>query len=183
MKIRTSLKAGGSVISIARTNLMLIVSSSIGTIIAPAAPLAKNVGFYHWGGKYSSSMSQGVEQMAKLGTRVARVTLSPRYNTDYNAGSSCYPNFSLTAIAQDPDVKKALDNENIEVFMLTAYDGTTFGDCFHHLYLKPDFYTPSNVAAIVAEYSDFTLNLYEAYRSSHKRFIITSWESDHEVYW
>jgi hypothetical protein len=149
---------------------------------APAQSLVKNVGFYHWGGQYSSSVSQGVEQIAQLGGRAARVTLSPRYYTDYNIGGPCYPNFSLSTIGHEPDVKRALENANIEVFMLTAYDGTSFGDCVHHRYLNPDFYTPENVAAIVAEYSDFTLYLYETFRSTHKRFIISNWESDNDIY-
>jgi hypothetical protein len=144
--------------------------------------LARTVGFYHWGGRYSASGTQGVEQIAALGGRLARLTLSPRYYSDYNLGSGCSSNLSLSMLAREPDVKKALDNEQIEVFMLTAYDGATFGDCIHHRYLDPNFYTPENVAAIVKEYSDFTLYLYETYRATHKRFIISSWEGDNEVY-
>ena len=66
--------------------------------------------------------------------------------------------------------------------MLTAYDGVTFGDCVHHRHLDPNFYTPPNVAAIVKEYSDLTLYLYETYRGTHKRCILSNWESDNEVY-
>jgi hypothetical protein len=83
---------------------------------------------------------------------------------------------------QEPDVKQALDNEQIEVFMLTAYDGLAFGDCITHRHLDPGFYTPTNVAAIIKEYSDLTLYLSEAYRNTHKRFIISNWEADNEIY-
>jgi hypothetical protein len=160
--------------------LALFASAAVGNAAEP--PLARTVGFYHWGGGYPASVSQGVEQIAALGGRLARITLSPRHYIDYNLGGGCYPNFSLSAIVQEPDVKKALDNEQIEVFMLTAYDGLAFGDCIHHRHLDPAFYTPSNVAAIVKEYSDLTFYLYETYRSTHKRFIISNWESDNEVY-
>jgi hypothetical protein len=34
----------------------------------------------------------------------------------------------------------------------------------------------------VKEYSDLTLYLYETYRHTHKRFIVSNWESDNEVY-
>jgi len=34
----------------------------------------------------------------------------------------------------------------------------------------------------VQEYSDLTFYLYEQYGQTHKRFIITNWESDNDVY-
>jgi hypothetical protein len=147
-----------------------------------AQSFSRNVGIYHWNGQFSNTMSQGVEQITLLGGRTARVALTPRYYTDYNIGGPCYPNYTLSTIAQEADVKKAFDNPKIDVFMLTAYDGTTFGDCVNQRYLNPGFYTPSNVAAIAGEYSDFTLYLYETFRSTHKRFIISNWESDNDVY-
>ena len=165
-------------------SLFAFVSLLASTVAADAAdqPIARTVGFYHWGGEYQVSASQGVEQIAKLGGRLARLTLSPQYYTDYHLGSGCYPNFSLSRIAQVPDIKRALDNDQIEVFMLTAYDGPSFGDCIRHRHLDPAFYTPTNIAAIVKEYSDFTLYLYETYRGTHKRFILSNWESDNEIY-
>lgn len=140
------------------------------------------LGFYHWGGQRTASVSQGVEQIANLGGKLARVVLSPRYYFDYNLGSNCYEKFSLSALIREPDVERALDNEQIEVFMLTAYDGQTFGDCVHHRQLDPTFYTPSHTAAIVKEYSDLTFNLYKRYHNTRKRFIISNWEGDNEVY-
>src|SRR4029077_4384927 len=113
-----------------RSVLVLMLFTSVLTN-AVGQPLAHTVGFYHWGGRYTTSVNQGVEQIAPLVGKLARITLSPRYYTDYNLGGNCYSNFSLSAIVQEPDVKKALDNEQIEVFMLTAYDGMSFGDCVH----------------------------------------------------
>lgn len=127
-------------------------------------------------------MSQGVEQIAALGAKTARVSLSAKYYTDYNIGTSCYPQFSLTAAAQQADVKRALDNPRIETFIITAYDGVTFGDCWHHRYLNPDFYTPEHTAAIVQEYSDFTFYLAQTYQHTRKSFILSNWESDNDVY-
>jgi len=147
-----------------------------------ASSLGRSVGFYHWGGQHTASMSEGVERIAALSGRVARIVLSPRYYRDYNLGSDCYPGYSLSAIALEPDVKRALDNESIEVFMLTAYDGVTLGDCEHAHFLNPSFYTPENTAALIQEYSDFTLYLYREYRRTHKRFIISDWELDNTVY-
>ena len=124
---------------------MLAILGSAAMLSAAAPPLSQAVGLYHWDGKYTTSMSQGVEHIARLGGHVARVALSARYYGDYHTGVGCYPNFSLSALAQEGDVKRALGNEAIDVFMLTAYDGVTLSDCTRHRYLEPGFYTPSNV--------------------------------------
>jgi hypothetical protein len=147
-----------------------------------AASSANNVGFYHWGGQHTTSMNEGVERIAQLGGRMARVVLAPAYYQDYNIGQGCYPGYSLSALAHEADVKRALDNVSVDVLMLTAYDGTTFGDCEHARFLNPSFYTAVNTAALSQEYSDFTLYLYRTYRHTHKSFIVSDWESDNFIY-
>jgi hypothetical protein len=120
-----------------------------------------HVGFYHWDGAYHASVSEGMDAIAAVGGQIARLVVSARMNVDYGMGASCIPDFTLAGAMQDPDMKKALDNPAISVFMLTAYDGVTFGDCVTLRFLNPTFYTPSNEAAIVQEYSDLTLYLYQ----------------------
>jgi len=68
------------------------------------------------------------------------------------------------------------------VFILTAYDGVTFGDCRHQKFLSTSFYTQENVAALKAEYSDFVLYLFRRYAGTHRRFILSNWEGDNAVY-
>jgi hypothetical protein len=160
----------------------VLALAALGSPALCAAPAFRNVGFYHWGGRRTASMSEGVERIARLGGRVARVVLSPRYYRDYHISQSCYAGYSLTAIANEPDVKRALDNESIDVFILTAYDGATLGDCEHTRFLNPPFYTPENTRALMQEYSDFTLYLYRTYRHTHKRFIVSDWEGDNNIY-
>jgi len=150
--------------------------------VYPQAAPSLNVGFYHWGGVYPASISQGVDGIAAIGGHVTRIVISARMNIDYQLGSSCIAGFTLAGAAQDSDVKKAFDNPAINTFMLTAYDGVTWGDCGTHQYLNPRFYTPSNTEAIIQEYSDFTLYLSQAYQHTGKRFIISNWESDNDVY-
>lgn len=140
------------------------------------------IGIYHWGGQLTTSMSSGVERIASLGGHVARVAYSPTYYTDYGVRTGCYPNYSLSNLAQEPDVQRALDNPDIHVFILTAYDGLTFGDCRHHKYFNPDFYTAENIAALKAEYSDFVLYLFRRYANTNRRFILSNWEGDNAVY-
>jgi len=141
-----------------------------------------HVGFYHWDGAYHASVSEGVDAIAAVGGHIARLVVSARMDVDYGMGESCIPDFTLAGAMQDPGMKKALDNPAISVFMLTAYDGVTFGDCVTLRFLNPSFYTPSNEAAIVQEYSDLTLYLYQIYQHTNKQFIISNWESDNQVY-
>jgi len=160
--------------------LLLWVMSSIA--VASSGSLAPTVGFYNWGGRYPTSMSEGVERIAQLGGHVVRIALSPTYYTDYNSGSGCYPGYSLSAIAREADVKRTLDNKSVTVFVLTAYDGVTFGDCINQRWVNPSFYTSDNTAALVQEYSDFTLYLSREYQHTKKRFIVSDWEDDNAVY-
>src|SRR2546430_377842 len=82
----------------------LLISLMFSTLSnAATPPLTRAVGLYHWGGQYATSMSQGVEQIERLGGRVARVTLSSRYYSDYNAGAGCYPDFTLSKLARETD--------------------------------------------------------------------------------
>lgn len=123
-----------------------------------------------------------MQKVVALGSRAARVALSPRYGIDYQQSTACSTLGSLEALVRQPDIKAALDNPNIDVFMITAYDFTTFGDCQTQRYLEPQFYTPVNIQALVQEYSDLTLYLYQAYAHTDKRFIISNWEGDNSIY-
>ena len=156
---------------------LLAVSSS-----SQAGDFNRNLGFYHWGGKFTTSIHQGANNIEDIHGRVARISLSARYYVDYNVGTSCYQNYSLSAIVQEPDVKSALDNKSIEVFMLTAYDGITFGDCVTQKFLDPAFYTSPATISVKQEYIDFVLYLYRTYNGTGKRFIVSNWESDNAIY-
>ena len=130
----------------------------------------------------SRSVSQGVDAIADIGASVVRITLSPRYLRDYNIASTCAAGFSLRTAAMDPDIDRALSRPDVDVVMITAFDGTSFGDCESNLFLNPDFFTTEHRAAMVAEYSDFTFYLSTKFRASHKRFILSTWEGDNAVY-
>jgi hypothetical protein len=157
--------------------LLLIAASE-----SHAEDLSTRIGVYHWNGQQTRSMSEGVERIASLGGRVARLAYTPRYYTDYGVGFGCYPNYSLSALAREPDIRRALEQPGLDVIILTTYDGTSFGDCRTHNYLRRAFYTAEHTAAIEAEYSDFVLLLFERYGGTHRRFIISNWESDNAIY-
>jgi hypothetical protein len=141
-----------------------------------------DIGIYHWGGQAQVSMSDGVQRIAALGGRVARVVFSPKYYSDYRGVPTCYANFSLAVLAREPDVERALDTPQIRTFMLTVYDGATFGDCRTHKYLNVNFYTPKNMVAVKREYSDFVLHLFGRHAGTERQFILSNWEGDNDVY-
>ena len=123
-----------------------------------------------------------MDAIAALGGHIARLAISARIDIDYHMGSACIAGFTLASAMQNPDVKKAIDNPAISVFILTSYDGATFGDCVTHNYLNPRYFTPAKEAEVVQEYSDLALYLSQTYQHVNKRFIISNWESDNDVY-
>lgn len=161
---------------------VLVLITIAGGVYAQIGRLTKTIGVYHWGAQPARPMSEGVAEVASLGGRLVRVTMSPRHYVDYGRGTTCDPALSLTALAQEPDVRSALAMPGIDTYIITAYDAVSFGDCARHHYLRPAFYTPENTGAILREYSDFTLYLYETYSTTHKRFILSNWESDNAIY-
>lgn len=158
---------------------------AIVTVFAPAlwaqVPSAR-IGIYHWGGQYPHSINEGIAAIAGLGGHFARVAMSPLYFRDYNIANICFPHFSLALEAQTPDLQQAFANPAIRVYMITAYDGVTFGDCQTPKFLNPSFFTQEHTVAVVKEYSDFTLYLYQTYAGSQKQFILSNWESDNAIY-
>src|SRR5690349_14428425 len=105
---------------------VLIFGLWTATLVA-ATPGEARIGIYHWGGRSARSVSGGIEKISGLGGHVARIAISPRNNRDYNIATDCIENFSLVSAAQTPDVKAAFDNPDIDVIILTAYDGVTWG--------------------------------------------------------
>jgi hypothetical protein len=51
-----------------------------------------------------------------------------------------------------------------------------------HRYLNPSLHTEQITAAMIREYSDFTLYLYQREQHAHKKFVISDWEADNDVY-
>src|ERR1051325_10416673 len=75
---------------------------------ASPSPDTRRVGIYHWGGRMSRSVAQGVDAIAEVGATVVRITLSPSYLRDYNMGPNCAAGFSLQSAATDPEIDRAL---------------------------------------------------------------------------
>ncbi len=74
--------------------------------------------------------------------------------------------------------KKILSDPQFSTIIITAYDGTSFGNCGTKNYLDPNFYTTQNTTKIEAEYRDLASYL----KTFNKKFIISNWESDNDAY-
>ena len=141
------------------------------------------VGPYHWAGAATRSMAQGVRAAADMGARSVRLTLSPRYSRDYNIGADCYSGFSLSKVLREPDVMAALADPRVETFMLTVYDGASFGDdCLYQHALQAEFHTDANRQAVIEEYEAFVYELARRFVGSGKEFILSNWEGDNAAY-
>ena len=165
-----------------RKVMCVAIAGLCASALFAGTPSAARIGVYHWGGRYTHSVGDGVDTISNLGGHVARIALSARSYRDYNMSADCHPAFSLTAAVQEPDMKRAFENPEVDVLILTAYDGISWGDCQRQNFIDPAFFTPEHTAAVVQEYSDFTLYLSRTYQHTHKRFIISNWESDNSVY-
>src|SRR4051794_7045279 len=88
--------------------LIMTVAAAAGQVHADPRQPSRTVGVYHWGARPTRSMSEGIAQVAALGGHTVRITMSPRHYSDYGSGG-CNASLGLTALAQEPDVRRALD--------------------------------------------------------------------------
>src|SRR5690349_16623738 len=108
--------------------------------------LSSVMGFYHWGGAPVDDLRGGLARLHELHARIARVAISARMDVDYHRAGRCIPGFSLPATLDDPDLRLFLDDDQLDTLIVTAYDGTGFGDCATPKYLVPTFYSRENIA-------------------------------------
>ncbi|MBC7927050.1 MAG: hypothetical protein H7039_15485 [Bryobacteraceae bacterium] len=161
---------------------LLVLSLTTAVFAQESKSLAQQVGVYHWGGKHASGYSSGIRDLTSLNARIVRLTISPQLHRDYNQGPACLPNFTLSGALDNPDLLSALAHPQLEVIMITTYDGAGFGDCFTHPYLNPEWYTPGNTERIVSEYSEFVHRLHVLLQGTGKRLILSNWEGDNALY-
>jgi hypothetical protein len=150
--------------------------------LASSRPLASVVGFYHWGGKQPDDFSKGIASLQRLQGRIFRISLSARMELDYGIGSRCLADFSLPGVLERPHVRRAVTDPQLEMLMITAYDGVSFADCATHAYLSPGFYTPEHTEKLVQEYEAFAYRLRELAHSRRVQLIISNWEGDNAIY-
>jgi hypothetical protein len=166
------------------TPVVLASDSTLASTETLASNYTSNIGVYHWGvfSDPSGPILGGVNFAASKGFKIMRLALSPRSSIDYGASSTCDSGLSLTQLVQKNGFSQALANSSINTFILTTYDGTSFSDCQTKKYMNPTFYTTANTNAVVQEYYDFAMYLYQTYKNTGKLFIIDNWEGDNNLY-
>src|SRR5262245_10310431 len=157
-------------------------------------------GAYFWGGFYApginSSLASGLRKLQHAGfVSTARIAVSPRLR---NPGPENAYHFDLEewyrecpldrpflsqAIRADY-YQRALNVPGLKTIILTAYDSARAGHMgWDNKNLQPDWLrNADNARAVKDEYKDLTLAIYATRRDTSKRFIISNWETDNNIY-
>jgi hypothetical protein len=131
---------------------------------------SNRVGIYDW--TTASLIDDGANQVATLGGHALHMLFSV----------NCNPQDSLAGLLTSAPVQEAINNANLQSFVLTTFDKTACGNNAK-IYVDPTLYDdPSVYNAVVADYRDLTTNLYQLYHGTGKKFIISNWEGDNAVY-
>lgn len=170
------------------SNLVLIVILFISPFLWKGADVdaqCTDLGIYYWGGQLKGVDSTNIVTTAhkladSLGVHTIRLTLCCNDDEVYCNTSHCIGSYNLTALASRSDFNSILADPQFSTIVITAYDGVSFGDCFTANFLDTNFYTPSNTTAIENEYTNLATYLSTNFPS--KKFIITQWEADNQVY-
>ncbi len=151
--------------------------------VSPAQDLPADVGVYFWDGQLDNvpagqMLAKGQELADSLGVKTLRIFMSPKSDIDYSISNKCISNFTLAKLAARSDFKAILRDPQFQTIIITAYDGTTFGNCVKKNYMIPTFLTPTKLASVQTEYRGLATYL----KQFNKTFIIDAWEGDNDLY-
>jgi hypothetical protein len=142
------------------------------TVTRPLTNFTRVAGTYVW---ESNNLDIAVNKAVYIGGRNVHMNLS----VDCNSGVPVAD--GLVNRANDPDAEKAFSNPYITAYVLTTFGANA---CFNgKFYLTKDKYdNPAKITDVENEYSNFTYYLYQKYKNTGKKFIISHWEGDNAVY-
>ena len=91
---------------------------------------------------------------------------------------------TLTWRAQNfPVVNKSFSNPNIHTYQVVTQDAAITNCGKHPLFISnPSALNTQKLSEIANEYKEFTLYLYQQYKGSGKRFILSTFEADNNLY-
>lgn len=145
--------------------------------------LADTIGAAVVGAKYrftnKDGLTEGAEELKKLGTHVIKLFLTPNHKTEditfYNDWSSGIN--SLTSLAKEKIIKDVLADEWWHTVILVANDFSIGGWGGWR-----DGMNPEKTAKVKKEFSDLTKWLIENFKDQPRIFILQNWESDNALY-
>ena len=163
---------------------------------AASAPMP-NLGGYFWGGRPGQdTLAAGQQSLTARGFDATRLVITPRmrsgnaldnyYNlrlADLNAACPLSVPFLPCAIRYSP-YQAAISLAGLKTIVLTAYDSASAGATGQYAkYVESSFWTnAANRQAVIQEYKDLTIALYQTQNGSGKTFVIASWEGDNQAY-
>lgn len=157
------------------------------------------IGLYFWMGYDTpNALVPGLQRIAQAGfNSVVRVVVAPSLR--YRAGES-FPtthreyNFDAAWHAEVPVDQPFLPNAvrsshfreafslPYKTFVLQAYDQVCYGPYHDDRNNRSFNFVSANAAQIKAEYQDMTFALYELHSGSGKEFIVSTWETDNDLF-
>ncbi|MFJ4429226.1 hypothetical protein [Streptomyces bobili] len=178
-----------------------IASPTFGAPLPKIASFPSGFGGYNWGGVPAqsgnkSSLEVGQEYLNNAGFDTTRLVIQPsirngrsnslfnHYNMDLDRLDSACPDEKafLPCAIKTPEFQAAISSPSLKKIVLSAYDSTTDGPRGGRGAYLDIKYLSENSDAVIREYRDLTLNLYQTQHDTNKTFVVTSWEADNQAY-
>jgi hypothetical protein len=146
------------------------------------------LGVYFWRGlDVPNALVPGLRLFQQSGfVSTTRIRLTPhvspsvedeyRFDSEWEAQVPIGAPFLPKAVTST-QYQKAFDLPGLRTIVLQAYDSASFGQIQDPLWLD------TNAKRVRNEYRDMTVELYRTQNGKGKRFIISNWETDNDIYW
>jgi hypothetical protein len=137
------------------------------------------IGVYFWGGDLrlsSNYLQDGINLAKRIGAKIIRIAISSKDMPLYKLSNQCSSD-SLVQMAKN--FENLFKDSQFDTIIITGYDQTGL-PCSGKKYLDSSFYTTENIQKMKQEYKD--LANYLGQNFPNKKFIITNWESDNDIY-
>ena len=154
--------------------------------------LPSSLGAYFWAGlDIPNALVPGLIRLQQAGfVSTTRIRLTPavrplspsdrseyRFDTQWETEVPTGVPF-LPAAIRSTQYQQAFLLPGLQTIVLQTYDSASFES---HRLTDPDW-LKANAELVRSEYRDMTIALYETMKGNGKRFIISNWETDNEIY-
>jgi hypothetical protein len=144
---------------------------------------SNNVGIYHMAGtdgKGLRPLDAGLNVVSSVGSKIARIAVSPDFHQKYGGANVC--NLDLSNIFWTKKINELIRAGGFKKLMITAYDQASFSNCATKNYLNGSFFSAENYQKVKKEYYDFTWLLLSTLQDLDLTVYISNWETDNDLY-